>query len=97
MARKLDLRIRAALPLIIKPKMKHMKNILLVGAILLMLASCDNGKNDTSTNPSDTTGTQINPALEDPNSNMADTMHMVDSSRVKDTTIRDSTSGRPKR
>ena len=73
-----------------------MKNIFLVGALLFTLASCDNGKNDTSTNPSDTTATQINPALEDPNSNMADTMRMVDSTTGKDTTIRDSVSGRPK-
>ena len=69
-----------------------MKKFLVVGAIVFTLASCDNGKADTSTNPSDTTATQINPALEDPNSNMADTMHMVDSSRVKDTTIKDSSS-----
>ena len=88
----------AAVPLIIKPKKKSiMRNIFFVGAFLFALASCDNGNHDTSTNPSDTTGTQINPALEDPNSNMADTMHMVDSSRVKDTTTRDSVSGRPKR
>ena len=68
-----------------------MKNLVLIAAIGIALASCGDGKSDTSTNPSDTTNLHINPALEDPNSNMADTMKMVDSSRVKDTSIKDNT------
>jgi hypothetical protein len=86
-------------PLIIKPvhKTEIMKKLILIGAILITLASCGNAGADTSVNPSDTTGKEINPALEDPNSNMADTMHMVDSTRVKDTSIKDNTSLKPKK
>jgi len=68
-----------------------MKKIVLIAAIGITLASCGNNSASTETNPSDTTNLHINPALEDPNSNMADTMHMVDSSRVKDTSIKDNT------
>ena len=68
-----------------------MKKIVLIAAIGITLASCGNNSGSTETNPSDTTNLHINPALEDPNSNMADTMHMVDSSRVKDTSIKDNT------
>ena len=72
-----------------------MKSLFLVAAVVLTLASCGDGSgaggSDTATNPSDTTNLHINPATEDPNSNMADTMHMVDSARVKDTVIKDNT------
>jgi hypothetical protein len=67
-----------------------MKKLILIAAIGITLVSCgDNPAGET--NPSDTTNMQINPALEDPNSNMADTMKMVDSSRVKDTLTKDNT------
>jgi len=71
-----------------------MKNVILVVGLVFTLAACgnSNGTGDKSTNPSDTTGTNVNPAIEDPNSNMADTMKMKDSLRVKDTTIKDNTS-----
>jgi len=72
-----------------------MKNIILVVGLIFTLAACGNSNgtgNDKDTNPSDTTGTNVNPAVEDPNSNMADTMKMKDSLRVKDTTIKDNTS-----
>ena len=76
-----------------------MKNIVFIAALFIALASCGDGYNgsDTSANPSDTTGLHLNPATEDPNSNMADTMNMVDSSRVKDTTIKDNTRVKPKK
>jgi hypothetical protein len=77
-----------------------MKYLVLIAAIGITFGSCGNGSGgdgaDTATNPSDTTGLHINPALEDPNSNMADTMHMVDSTRVKDTSIKDNTTVKPK-
>ena len=73
-----------------------MNNSFLVIVLLFTLAACGNnsGKgsgSDTATAPSDTTGIHVNPALADPNSNMADTMKMKDSLRVKDTTIKDKT------
>ena len=68
-----------------------MKNIILVLGLVVTLGSCGNSSQDKETNPSDTTGTNINPAVTDPNSNMADTMKMKDSLRVKDTTIKDNT------
>jgi ABC-type glycerol-3-phosphate transport system substrate-binding protein len=75
-----------------------MKNLILVSVIMLVLASCGNGSGaDAATNPSDTTNLHINNATEDPNSNMADTMHMVDSNRVKDTSIKDNTTVKPKK
>ena len=77
-----------------------MKNLVLLAGICIALAACGNGSgyngDDTTGTPSDTTNLHINPALEDPNSNMADTMKMVDSSRVKDTTIKDNTRVKPK-
>jgi uncharacterized lipoprotein len=69
-----------------------MKKIILGLSIVMTLAACGNSDNTKETNPSDTTGTNVNPAVEDPNSNMADTMKMKDSTRVKDTTIKDNTS-----
>lgn len=85
--------------MIIRPVLKTeiMKNLILTGAILITLASCGNAGADSSVNQSDTTGKEINPATEDPSSNMADTMHMVDSTRVKDTSIKDNTSLKPKK
>jgi len=68
-----------------------MKKMLLIAAIGITLGSCGNSSGNTETNPSDTTNLHINPALEDPNSNMADTMNIPDSSRVKDTSVRDHT------
>ena len=69
-----------------------MKNIILVLGLATTMASCGNSTRDKETNPSDTTGTNVNAAVEDPNSNMADTMKMRDSIRVKDTAIKDNTS-----
>ena len=68
-----------------------MKKIILIAAIGITVGSCGDNPNTKDTNPSDTTNLHINPALEDPNSNMADTMHMADSARVKDTSIKDNT------
>jgi ABC-type uncharacterized transport system auxiliary subunit len=86
--------------LIIKPKNTDMKKLLIIGGFIFTLAACGNGSEsakDSTTNPSDTTNLQINPATEDPNSNMADTMHMTDSSRVKDTSVKDKTSVTPRK
>jgi hypothetical protein len=78
-----------------------MKNLILIGGLIFTLSSCGNGSGsanaDSTNNPSDTTNLQINPATEDPNSNMADTMHMTDSSRVKDTSVKDKTSVTPRK
>ena len=78
-----------------------MKNLIFVSAITLAFAACGDGSTgagpDSTSNPSDTTNLHINPATEDPNSNMADTMHMIDSSRVKDTSIKDNTTVKPKK
>jgi hypothetical protein len=68
--------------------MNNMKNLILVSVVFFTLASCGSDSGEGETNPSDTTNLHLNPALEDPNSNMADTMRMVDSSRVKDTSIK---------
>ena len=76
-----------------------MKNIIILLGLTIALASCGNSNgagNENGANPSDTTGRNINPAVTDPNSNMADTMRMRDSVRVKDTSIRDQTS-KPKK
>jgi hypothetical protein len=74
-----------------------MKKLILLAGICVALVSCGDNGVDTKSNPSDTTGIDLNPALEDPNSNMADTMHMVDSIRVKDTSIKDNTTVKPKK
>ena len=71
-----------------------MKNIIVILGLAITVASCGNSNgagSNQETNPSDTTGRNINPAVEDPNSNMADTMRMRDSLRVKDTAIKDQT------
>ena len=71
-----------------------MKNIIILLGLTIALASCGNSNGagtDKDANPSDTTGRNINPAVTDPNSNMADTMRMKDSVRVKDTSIKDQT------
>ena len=75
-----------------------MKNILFALILLAAATSCGNNgsstdvRSDTSASPSDTTGLHVNPALEDPNSNMADTMKMKDSGTLRDTSRRDRTS-----
>ena len=73
-----------------------MKNIILISAVCMGLGACRNAGAGSDANPSDTTGRYISPAVEDPNSNMADTMRMVDSTRVKDTIIKDRTTAKPK-
>ena len=79
-----------------------MKNFLLMTVFLITLAACKNsggkgGGSDTTTAPSDTTNLHVNPALEDPNSNMADTMQVKDSLRVRDTSTKDNTAVKPKK
>jgi hypothetical protein len=77
-----------------------MKNALMILSFAAILTACGNasgGAGDKTTNPSDTTGTNVNPAVNDPNSNMADTMRMKDSLRVKDTTVKDKTSVTPRK
>ena len=72
-----------------------MKNTIIILGLTIALASCGNSNGagtDKNANPSDTTGRNINPAVNDPNSNMADTMRMKDSLRVKDTSIKDQAS-----
>ena len=71
-----------------------MKKLVLIAAVSIVMISCGDSPSDTSTNPSDTTNLHFNPATEDPNSNPADTMKMVDSSRVKDTSIKDTSRAR---
>ena len=76
-----------------------MKNIIFIFGLALAMSSCGNSNgagNNPDATPSDTTGRNVNPAVNDPNSNMADTMRMRDSSRVKDTSIKDQTS-KPKK
>jgi len=74
-----------------------MKNILIAGFLACTFIACNNngnGSDDTndSANPaSDTTNLNVTPGTEDPNSNMADTMKMRDSIRVKDTSVKDKT------
>jgi PBP1b-binding outer membrane lipoprotein LpoB len=78
-----------------------MKNALMILSFAVILAACGNASGgagaDKTTNPSDTTGTNVNPAVNDPNSNMADTMRMKDSLRVKDTSVKDKTSVTPRK
>jgi hypothetical protein len=86
---------QVALTIIIKPKVDYMKNNFIILGLTIALVSCGNSNGagaDNNTNPSDTTGRNINSAVNDPNSNMADTMRMRDSIRVKDTTIKDQAS-----
>jgi hypothetical protein len=71
-----------------------MKKIVFILGLAISIASCGNSNgagNNPDATPSDTTGRNVNPAVNDPNSNMADTMRMKDSSRVKDTSIKDQT------
>ncbi len=69
-----------------------MKKFILPLGFVLILAACGDGggtvSSGDSTTTSDTTGLHLNPATEDPNSNMADTMKMKDSLRVQDTTVK---------
>lgn len=67
----------------------------LFGLAILALVACNDGTGsnnaDSVTTPSDTTNLNLTPGTEDPNSNMADTMKMRDSIRVKDTVVKDKT------
>lgn len=67
----------------------------LFGLAIFALIACNSGTGsdnaDSVTTQSDTTNLNLTPGTEDPNSNMADTMKMRDSIRVKDTIVKDKT------
>ena len=68
----------------------------LFGLAFFALVACNSGTDsdntaDTANSQSDTTNLNLTPGTEDPNSNMADTMKMKDSIRVKDTLVKDKT------
>ena len=68
----------------------------LLGLAIFALVACNSGTGsdnatDSTNTQSDTTNLNLTPGTEDPNSNMADTMKMRDSIRVKDTAVKDKT------
>ena len=68
----------------------------LLGLAIFALVACNSGTGgdnaaDSASTQSDTTNLNLTPGTEDPNSNMADTMKMRDSIRVKDTAVKDNT------